>query len=1163
LLATQGRVLQLASDYLYSVATLVASTETATVAAPWMATDVSGNYYYILREWYEGVFADSVRKYSTTLPKDDTSGTIIIPTNGELYIFDKKGRHLRTLDALTQIVKYEFGYTGGGLLSVITDGYGNVTTIERAAGGTPVAIVSSSGQRTALGIDSNGWLASVTDPGNSTYSMAYRAGGLLEKFIHPDGFYGYMTYDDLGRLVRDGNSKGDWKELSRTTNADGSDTITVTNSDGTSRTMTFGGSGGAAGSTFVGYDGATTRVEYNADGSYTTYSSGGSVHVLLKPDVRFGMLEPYVAYRYEYLAGGAITRTTRTQEAEFLNSADPLSLLRMKWTVTEESQRYDHEKSEWGPLTATTSSSEYDARTRTHIGTSPMGRQTFRTIDAMGRDAATQVAGIEPVYSIYDEQGNLKAMTQGSGVNQRQVSYVYRSDGQIESATDALGRTVVRSYDESGKLASRTLPGGRMVSYRYDASGNMVGFTPPSKPEFLVHYTSDGLIAGYEPPPVSGVENSSTTFQYDADGQRTGLTRPDERTVRFNYDSDGQLQALDTSVGRYEATYNTEGNITVLSAPGDELLSYSYDESTIGERYQGTVNGQVVWNYDEDSRLTAQTVNDVSEVSFAYDADDLLTRAGSLSLTNDAQSGLPTGTTLGQVTDSQIYNNFGEIAAYSVNASGNTLFNVSYIRDKASRIVDKSETVEGVTAVYHYDYDEAGRLTDVTRDGVSTAHYEYDDNGNRTLAQYPGTALSGTYDGQDRMLTYGANTYSYTANGELLEEPVAGGLAGYGYDVLGNLRSAMLPGGIEIEYVLDALGRRVGKKVNSVPVQGFLYDGQLQIVAELDGEGKVVSRFVYSGSSNVPDYMVRDGKEYRIVADHRGSPRLVIDAEDGNIVQRIDYDEFGNITEDTNPGFQPFGFAGGLYDLDTGLVHFGAREYDSHSGRWTAKDPILFAGGTNLYRYAGNDPVNQKDPTGLICIDGLCDTPAEAAKLGFDMIRGKSWRFQKWEFRWQWLESGWSNNALRGAQVIDIYVFSFTEWGGLIKKVKDKNGCEKFEAMGPTSGKLEWENTLLNGIRKIPEFIKTSQNMLIEWLTGVDLQTPCAYPVGGWGGKAVERDMRAKDIVATYHTHPTDRSFSDPDFLMDKMKFVMPINGNMYMSTIQLESGSGRRVCGW
>ncbi len=69
---------------------------------------------------------------------------------------------------------------------------------------------------------------------------------------------------------------------------------------------------------------------------------------------------------------------------------------------------------------------------------------------------------------------------------------------------------------------------------------------------------------------------------------------------------------------------------------------------------------------------------------------------------------------------------------------------------------------------------------------------------------------------------------------------------------------------------------------------------------------------------------------------------------------------------DTDPGFQPFGFAGGVYDADTKLVRFGARDYDSRSGRWAAKDPIRLRGGdANLYGYVLNDPVNGNDPLGL------------------------------------------------------------------------------------------------------------------------------------------------------------------------------------------------------
>ncbi|MFM6929014.1 MAG: RHS repeat-associated core domain-containing protein, partial [Bdellovibrio sp.] len=80
---------------------------------------------------------------------------------------------------------------------------------------------------------------------------------------------------------------------------------------------------------------------------------------------------------------------------------------------------------------------------------------------------------------------------------------------------------------------------------------------------------------------------------------------------------------------------------------------------------------------------------------------------------------------------------------------------------------------------------------------------------------------------------------------------------------------------------------------------------------------------------------------------------------------RIDYNDIGGVVSDTNPGFQPYGFAGGMYDYQTGLVKFGAREYDGESGRWTSKDPIRFDGGdTNLFGYVENDPVNWIDPEG-------------------------------------------------------------------------------------------------------------------------------------------------------------------------------------------------------
>src|SRR5690606_32757776 len=135
---------------------------------------------------------------------------------------------------------------------------------------------------------------------------------------------------------------------------------------------------------------------------------------------------------------------------------------------------------------------------------------------------------------------------------------------------------------------------------------------------------------------------------------------------------------------------------------------------------------------------------------------------------------------------------------------------------------------------------------------------------------------------------------------------------------------------------------------------------------DFDGTGLASTTFFFYGTrSHVPDYAIKDGIRYTIVSDHLGNVRQVINAQSGAIVQAQSYSAFGEIVNQSGSMIVPFGFAGGLTDQDTGLIRFGARDYDPHSGRWTSKDPIKFDGdGLNVYRYVSNDPVNLIDVTG-------------------------------------------------------------------------------------------------------------------------------------------------------------------------------------------------------
>ena len=153
------------------------------------------------------------------------------------------------------------------------------------------------------------------------------------------------------------------------------------------------------------------------------------------------------------------------------------------------------------------------------------------------------------------------------------------------------------------------------------------------------------------------------------------------------------------------------------------------------------------------------------------------------------------------------------------------------------------------------------------------------------------------------------------------------------------------------------MGRRVAKKVNGVVVEKYLWHGLTQLLAVYDGSDNLIMRFQYA-DDRMPVAMTGGGTTYYLTYDQVGSLRIVTDAS-GNVIKRIDYDSFGNVINDTNLGFViPFGFAGGLYDRDTGLVKFGFRDYDPNVGRWIAKDPIGFAGSDiNLYGYISEDPI--------------------------------------------------------------------------------------------------------------------------------------------------------------------------------------------------------------
>lgn len=875
------------------------------------------------------------------------SGFLIASEEGHfVYEFAADGRHLNTRHGLTGAPLLTFSYDPhGGLLSV-TDGSANTTTFSRSAAGKLTAVVSPYGQISTVTLNKQGYLAKLKDPSGKSSKAKYTAQGLLTAFTNARGITSKFAYNGNGFLLQDKNAAGGVQTFAA--NAAG-DQVTRTTALG--RTSQFNATvsdDGSVARQIVEPSGSVRTFSRNAQLSTTVTSSDG-LQIAMSPlaDTRFGM-SAAVPETYTFTTPQALVNTIGASRVSSLGDAgNPFSL-------TEQTETLD--------LNGKKFTSHYQANAKNLTEIAPSGKAATTEINDQGRIVSESVPGLSPVNYGYDTRGRLIHIDYGGDGDRRSFTYGYDANGFISTITNPLGQVQTFSRDALGRVLQQTLPDGNVLKFKYDPNGNLLKLRTAANQTYGFGYNKIDKLSTLTLPAIKGAKNKER-YVYNLDGQLTQRVRRDKSLLTYDYGQTGRLSAL-SGPGRswsfeYDAQY---GYLAKLAVSTGISQTFVQDGPLLTQlAWSGPVAGQVRFSYNNDFQIQSIQVNNAEPIAYSYDADGLLSAAGELSIQRSSDNALRNGSTLGGVQDSYTYNGFGEVTHYQASFNGNQLLSITYARDKLGRITRLTESVQGETEVIHdYAYDAAGRLQQVGSNTGKNITYSYDNNGNR-LTDSDGN--TGVYDAQDRLLSYGANQFTYTPTGELTTQREGTQIRSFAYDPLGNLVAVVTPTAT-IDYLVDGSGLRIGKKVNGALVKGLLYQDGLKPVAELDGAGQIVSRFVYATRVNVPDYLIRDGVAYRIITDHLGSPRLVVNSTTGAIAQRLAYDEFGKVLEDTAPGFQPFGFAGGLYDADVSLIHYGAREFDPQFGRWTAPDPILFSG-NSLNAYANlNDPVNTVDPSG-------------------------------------------------------------------------------------------------------------------------------------------------------------------------------------------------------
>ncbi|WP_319468833.1 RHS repeat-associated core domain-containing protein [uncultured Pseudodesulfovibrio sp.] len=291
--------------------------------------------------------------------------------------------------------------------------------------------------------------------------------------------------------------------------------------------------------------------------------------------------------------------------------------------------------------------------------------------------------------------------------------------------------------------------------------------------------------------------------------------------------------------------------------------------------------------------------------------------------------------------------------------------------DPQGRIIEKTETVVGEPVKWTYAYDKAGRLAKCERNGWPVCDCWYDRAGRRACDSFPksveGDLRRYEYDMDNRLSRAGKNSYMHDNNGFRSMWNHKGKYTLYEYAPDYRLLKAdQKDAGRTFTFRHDDEGRRIAKYCNGELVEAYEWLDFIRLAGYWDGRKSY--EFAYEDGERTPYAMRRDdGAVAYLFHDQVGSLRVVADTS-GNVIKAIQYDPFGGIIEDSNPGFAiPLGFAGGLHDRDLGFVRFGFRDYDTYTSRWTVPDPIGDAGGdSDWYGYCLDDPVNANDPLGLL-----------------------------------------------------------------------------------------------------------------------------------------------------------------------------------------------------
>lgn len=947
-------------------------------------------------------------EYADEVTRDPS--VILDPLGGRTELVWRNGQLARVVDPAGVSIGFE--YDGFGDLVSTRNAAGDIARIVRDHAGRPVAALSPSGAETRFVHDGAGLLVRREDPDGAVWTFEYDSAGRTTAFVAPDGGRTELEYAVNGELVRTIDPLG--RALERMFDELGNVTGAVL-PDGARWGFVHDSLSRLVGLTDpAGHDWVR---EYDKVGALTAVVDPTGVRADATTDRRAGtatLTDAFASSTYSFDEYGRPTQVHGADGSAELVSYDaagnPVELVDGEGGLTVLGRDVA------GKITSITSPSgavttyEYDGCGRPWRTTDALGAVTELAYDADQRVTARTLPTGEIETFEYDPCGRLLTRnTPGQGVSR----YGYDKAGRLSFSQDSWYGTRRFKYNTAGELTETVNGVGGRTRFEYDVRGRLVRITDPLGGVTTRTYTATDLVDS-----VTDALGRATTATYDAAGRQLSQTDPDGHTTTWTYDSAGRESSTSFD-GKLLASVERDlirRRMIITDYTGPDGLAVEHElafdrRGQLTSRTRGA--GRMSWEYDADGNRTGFTDAHGTTTTYVRDAAGHVTavsnpRLGAARFTHDA-SGRITSATAGDLVQEWAYR-YGSLSEHSR--------------------TDRSDPLSADATLIGRDGD--GRITALTRAGTVT-RYGYDGAGQMVSAA---TTRNGNTDiSAQASAPASVSEWVYDAGGRLVRESTPAGSRAYEYDAAGQLLAVTDSDGTRTEYVHDGLGRRTRliRPDGSWTEYAWGQTGQLKSVADRTPDGMDTSRHelwvdalgelaAIDGSElwwdtanpiptltcigddqvlSLPGGVTGIGEAWTAPGwraarpTDQNDPWAVIGAPVATTPEpgATSMGAFsGNAAVSGLYGVLPAGISltgnGGL-DI-AGLEWLGARVYDPGARGFLSTDPlspVLGAGWDgNPYAYAGNNPLNTTDPTGL---RPLTDDELKA----YDKSAGSHWEY--------------------------------------------------------------------------------------------------------------------------------------------------------------------------